>query len=63
MIKAISELRKTHREMSKVLEYLAEHEDGIEADYSTVTIDYRWLLQELKHRATTLEKRGVNHDD
>ena len=62
MIKAISELQKTHREMGKVLEYLAENEDGVDSDYSTVTIDYRWLLQELKHRKTTLEKRGVNQD-
>ena len=58
MIKAISVLKETHQEIGEVLEFLEEYEDGVDADYSSVTIDYRWLLQELKHRKTTLEKRG-----
>ena len=58
-IKAIIEMKKTHEEMSGVLEYLVENEDGLDADYSSVTIDYRWLLQELKHRKTTLENRKI----
>ena len=57
-IKAISELRKTHREMGEVLEFLEKYEDGIDADYSSVTIDYKWLCQELKHRRESLQKRG-----
>ena len=57
MIKAISELKETHKEMGKVLADLEILEDGVDADYSTVTIDYRWLLQELKHRRTTLQNR------
>ena len=58
MIKAIEVLKATHKEMGEVLKFLEEFEDGVDADYSSVTIDYRWLLQELKHRKTTLEKRG-----
>ena len=58
MIKAISELKKTHEEMGMVLNDLAVLEDGVGSDYSSVTIDYRWLCQELKHRRTTLQKRG-----
>ena len=49
---------KTHREMGEVLEFLEKFEDGIDADYSSVTIDYRWLCQELKHRRESLQKRG-----
>ena len=61
MIKAIKVLQDTHREMGEVLKFLEEYEDGVDADYSSVTIDYRWLLQELKHRQTTLKKReGIN---
>ena len=56
-IKAITELKRTHKEVGEVLNYLEENEDGEGADYSCVTIDYRWLLQELKHRKTTIEKK------
>jgi hypothetical protein len=58
MIKAIEELKKTHKEMTEVLRELEVLEDGVGCDYSSVTIDYRWLCQELKHRRTTLQKRG-----
>lgn len=58
MIKAIDELRKTHARMTTVLNELAVLEDGEGADYSQVTIDYRWLCQELEHRRETLQKRG-----
>ena len=57
-IKAIAELKKSHSRMTTVLNELAVLEDGIEADYSQVTIDYRWLVQELEHRRETLQKRG-----
>lgn len=58
MIKDILELKKTHKEMTEVLEDLETLEDGVDSDYSSVTIDYKWLVQELKHRRTTLQKRG-----
>ena len=57
-IKAISEMKKTHARMTTVLNELEVLEDGIDADYSQVTIDYRWLVQELEHRRETLQKRG-----
>lgn len=57
MITAISELKRTHKEVEEVLKYLAEYEDGVDADYSHVAIDYRWLLSELNHRKRTLELR------
>ena len=57
-IKAILELKKTHKEMTEVLDDLETLEDGVDSDYSSVTIDYRWLCQELKHRRTSLQKRG-----
>ena len=46
-IKAIDELKRTHKEVGKVLDELEVIEDGEDADYSTVTIDYRWLLNNL----------------
>lgn len=58
MIKAIAELKKTHARMTTVLNELEILEDGVDADYSQVTIDYRWLVQELEHRRETLQKRG-----
>lgn len=58
MIKAIAELKKTHARMTTVLNELEVLEDGIDADYSQVTIDYRWLVQELEHRRETLQRRG-----
>ena len=57
MIKAISELKKTHKEMTKVLRELEVLEDGVGCDYSSVTIDYKWLLNELNHRLITLKNR------
>ena len=62
MIKAIKVLQDTHREMGEVLEFLAEYEDGVDADWSQVVIDYRWLLNECNHRKTTLEKRGKGRE-
>ena len=58
MIKAIAELKKTHARMTTVLNELEVLEDGLDADYSQVTIDYRWLVQELEHRRETLQRRG-----
>lgn len=58
MIKAIAEMKKTHSRMTTILNELEVLEDGVGADYSQVTIDYRWLVQELEHRRETLQKRG-----
>ena len=56
-IKAILELQKTHKEMTDVLRELEVLEDGVACDYSTVTIDYKWLVNELNHRLTALKNR------
>lgn len=58
VIKAIKELQKTHKEMSNVLKDLEKLEDGVDANYTDVVLDYKWLVQDLKHRRTTLQKRG-----
>ena len=60
MIKAIAEMKKTHKEMGEVLRELEVLEDGVACDYSSVTIDYKWLLNELNHRLTTLKQRDNN---
>ena len=57
-IKEIYELKKIHSRMTTVLNELEVLEDGVDADYSQVTIDYRWLVQELEHRRETLQRRG-----
>lgn len=57
VIKAITELKETHEEMGEILDELAILEDGVDADYSSVTIDYRWLLQDLRHRLISLKNR------
>lgn len=54
MIKAISELQKTHKEIGEILEYLATAEDGIDSDYGEVLMDLRWTKNSLQHRLTTL---------
>ena len=56
-IKAITELRKIHKEMDEVLNELAMLEDGVDADYSTVTMDYKWLVNDLRHRLISLKNR------
>lgn len=58
MIKAIAEMKKTHARMTTILNELEVLEDGIDADYSQVTIAYRGLVQELEHRRETLQRRG-----
>lgn len=56
-IKAILELKKTHKEMTEVLDELEVYEDGIDADWTETVTDYRWLLQMCKHRLTSLKQR------
>ena len=57
MIKAIEELQKHHNRMTIVLNELAILEDGKDAEYSSVVIDYKWLLVELEHRLVSLRER------
>ena len=60
MIKAIEELQKTHKEMSKVLDDLEHLDDGVGADWTETVTDYKWLLQMCKHRLTSLKMRKGN---
>lgn len=57
MIKAIEELQSTHKEVGEILKYLADVEDGEDADYTEVVMDYKWLANALRHRQTTLKLR------
>ena len=56
-IKAILELKKTHKEMTEVLDESEVYEDGIDADWTETVTDYRWLLQMCNHRLTSLKQR------
>ena len=58
MIKAIEELQKHHARMTTVLNELAVLEDGVDADYTDVVIDYRWIVQMLENRRESLQRRG-----
>lgn len=62
MIEEIQELQKQHIEMGNVLEELAKLEDGKDADYSSVVIDYKWLIVELQHRLISLRQRKGGSD-
>lgn len=57
MIKAILELKKTHKEMTEVLDELEVYEDGIDADWTECVTDYKRLCQMCKHRLTSLKQR------
>lgn len=54
----IEKMKHTHARMETVLNELAILEDFDGADYSEVDVDYRWIVQQLEHRRTTLQKRG-----
>ena len=58
MIKAITELEKYDNRMTTVLNELKVLEDGVDADYQDVIIDYRWLVMVLENRRETLQRRG-----
>lgn len=57
-IKAIDELKKSHARMTTVLNELAVLEDGVDADYSDVVIDYKWIVRMLENRRESLQRRG-----
>ena len=50
-------MKKTHKEMSSVLDELAVYEDGLDADWTETVTDYKWLCQMCKHRLTSLKQR------
>ena len=58
MITAIEELKKSHARMTTVLNELAILEDGKDADYSEMVIDYQWIVRTLESRREQLQKRG-----
>ena len=58
MIKAIEELKKSHARMTTVLNELEILEDGKDADYSEVVINYRLIVRKLENRREQLQKRG-----
>ena len=58
MTTPIKKLKLIHARMETVLNELDVLEDYEQADYSEVETDYRWIVQMLEHRRTTLQKRG-----
>ena len=58
MITAIEELKKSHARMTTVLNELEILEDGKDADYSEIVINYRLIVRKLETRREQLQKRG-----
>lgn len=52
------QLKNAHARMTTILNELEILEDWEGCDYSEVSTDYRWLVQQLEHRRETLQKRG-----
>ena len=55
---AIKKLKHTNARMTTVLNELEVLEDGKDADYSEMVIDYRWIVSVLEQRREQLQKRG-----
>lgn len=55
---AIKKLKHTHTRMTTVLNELEILEDGKDADYSELVIDYRWIVSMLEQRREQLQSRG-----
>jgi len=55
---AIKKLKHTNARMTTVLNELEVLEDGKDADYSELVIDYRWIVSMLEQRRERLQKRG-----
>ena len=55
---AIKELKHTHARMTTVLNELEVLEDGKDADYSEIVIDYRWIVSMLEQRRERLQEKG-----
>lgn len=55
---AIKKLKHTNARMTTVLNELEVLEDGKDADYSELVIDYRWIVSMLEQRRERLQRRG-----
>jgi len=55
---AIKELKHTNARMTTVLNELEVLEDGKDADYSELVIDYRWIVSMLEQRRASLQEKG-----
>ena len=51
-------LRNYHARLATVINELEILEDFEGADYSEIQTDLGWIVQQLEHRRTTLQKRG-----
>ena len=58
MITAKKKKKKSHARMTTVLNELEILEDGKDADYSEVVINYRLIVRKLENRREQLQKRG-----
>jgi len=55
---AIKKLKHTNARMTTVLNELEILEDGKDADYSELVIDYRWIVSMLEQRRERLQRRN-----
>lgn len=55
---AIKKLKHTNARMTTVLNELEGLEDGKDADYSELVVDYRWIVSMLEQRRERLQRRG-----
>ena len=58
MIKAIEELNKSRIRLNTVVKELETLEDGVDADYTDVVTDLRWVVMTLENRRESLQRRG-----
>ena len=58
MIKAIEELNKYKARLNTVISELETLEDGVNADYTDVVTDLRWVVLMLENRRESLQRRG-----
>ena len=58
MIDEIKELNRYKARLNTVLSELETLEDGVDADYSDVMTDLRWVVLMLENRRESLQRRG-----
>ena len=58
MIDEIRELNRYKARLNTVLSELETLEDGVDADYSDVMTDLRWVVLMLENRRESLQRRG-----
>ena len=54
----VKELKMYHSRLTTVLNELEILEDYVDADYSGVLIDLRWVVHVLEDRRESLQRRG-----